>query len=103
MENLFPNEPDPIYSDGVQVGCAPFTVALTFTVSPSPSRLPPAPDREPVPPKVVADVRMSPEHAKVMAIILRRQIKDFEQQLGKPIPVHPQVLQQLGLSPTEDW
>jgi hypothetical protein len=97
VENLIPDDDtEPIYSDGVQVGCAPFTVALTFTVSPSPSR-------GPVPPKVVADVRMSPEHAKVMAIILRRQIKDFEQQLGKPIPIHPQVLQQLGLSPMEDW
>lgn len=97
MENLIPeDDTEPIYSDGVQVGCAPFTVALTFTVSPSPSR-------GAVPPKVVADLRMSPEHAKVMAIILRRQMKDFEQQLGKPIPIHPQVLQQLGLSPTEDW
>jgi hypothetical protein len=89
-------EVEPIYSDGVQVGCAPFTVALTFTVSPSPGRGPQAPH-------VVADIRMSPEHAKVMAIILRRQIKDFEQQLGKPIPIHPQVAQQLGLSPIEDW
>jgi hypothetical protein len=86
----------PLYSDGVQVGCAPFTIALTFTVSPSPSR-------GPQPPKVIADIRMSPEHAKVMAILLRRQLRDFEQQLGKPIPVHPQVAQQLGLSPAEDW
>ena len=86
----------PIYSDGVQVGCAPFTIALTFTVSPSPSK-------GAQPPAVVADIRMSPEHAKVMAIILRRQIREFEQQLGRPIPIHPQVAQQLGLSPTEDW
>jgi hypothetical protein len=89
-------EPQPIYSDGVQVGCAPFTVALTFTVSASPMR-------GNQPPGVVADLRMSPEHAKVMAIILRRQIKDFEQQLGKEIAIHPQVMQQLGLSPNEDW
>lgn len=91
-----PDDPDPIYSDGVQVGCAPFTVALTFTVSASPMK-------GNIPPGVVADIRMSPEHAKVMAILLRRQLKDFEQQLGRPIPVHPQVMQQLGLSPQEDW
>lgn len=91
-----PEDPEPIYSDGVQVGCAPFTVALTFTVSS-------APMRGNQPPKLVADIRMSPEHAKVMAIILRRQLRDFEQQLGKPIPIHPQVLQQLGVSPNEDW
>jgi hypothetical protein len=87
---------EPIYCDGVQVGCAPFTVALTFTVSASPIR-------GNVPPTVVTDLRMSPEHAKVMAIILRRQLKDFERQQGKDIPMHPQVAQQLGLSPAEDW
>ena len=90
------DDPEPIYSDGVQVGCAPFTVALTFTVSASPSKGSQLP-------RMVADLRMSPEHAKVMAIILTRQLKEFEQQLGRPIPIHPQVAQQLGLSPTEDW
>ena len=89
-------DPEPIYTDGVQVGCAPFTVALTFTVSAAPAR-------GAQPPRVVADIRMSPEHAKVMAILLRRQLKDFEAQLGRPVPLHPQVAQQLGLSPTEDW
>ena len=91
-----PEDPDPLYTDGVQVGCAPFTVALTFTVSPSPSRGNQAPT-------VVADLRMSPEHAKVMTIILRRQLKEYEQQLGREIVVHPQVWQSLGLSPSEDW
>jgi hypothetical protein len=91
-----PEDPNPIYSDGVQVGCAPFTVALTFTVSPTPSKGNQLP-------QVVADVRMSPEHAKVMAIILRRQLKDFEEQMGRDIAIHPQVMQQLGLSPAEDW
>lgn len=89
-------DPEPIYSDGVQVGCAPFTIALTFTCSASPSK-------GHQPPRVVADIRMSPEHAKVMAIIIRQQIKEYEQQLGKPIVIHPQVLHQLGLSPIEDW
>jgi hypothetical protein len=90
------DEPDPIYTDGVQVACAPFSVALTFTVTA-------APMHGHQPPTVVADLRMSPEHAKVMAILLRRQLREFEQQLGRPIPLHPQVAQQLGLSPTEDW
>lgn len=97
-------EPEPIYSDGVQVGCAPFTVALLFTISAAP---PPAqdPNEPPVPqlPQRVADIRMSPEHAKVMTIILMRQLKEFERILGRPIPIHPSVMQQLGLSPSEDW
>jgi hypothetical protein len=87
---------EPVYSDGLSVGCAPFTVSLLFTISNSPNR-------GNQPPRVVADIRMSPEHAKVMAIILRRQLKDFEEQLGKAIPIHPHVSQQLGLSPMEDW
>ncbi len=90
------DDPDPVYSDGLSVGCAPFTVTLMFTVSNPPNR-------GNLPPKVVADIRLSPEHAKVMAIILRKQLKDFEQQLGRPIPLHPQVMQGLGISPTEDW
>ncbi len=91
-----PEDPDPVYSDGLQVGCAPFTIALTFTVSPNPGK-------GNIPPAVVADIRMSPEHAKVMTIVLRRQLKDFEMQLGRPIPMHPQVAQSLGISPNEDW
>jgi hypothetical protein len=85
-----------LYCDGVQVGISPFTVTLSFTVAPHP----PVHGQGPLP---VATIRMSPEHAKVMAIILRRQLKQFEEQLGQPIALPPQVYQQLGLSPKEDW
>ena len=51
----------------------------------------------------MATVRMSLEHAKVMAIILRKQLKQFEEQLGAEIPLPLQVYQQLGVSPKEDW
>jgi hypothetical protein len=85
-----------VYSDGVQVGISPFTVTLGFTV---------APPAQPSPqmPTTVATVRMSLEHAKVMAIVLRRQLKQFEEQLGQEIALPPQVYQQLGVSPKEDW
>lgn len=85
-----------LYSDGIQVGISPFTVTLGFTVAPQaqPGTRPPIP---------VATIRMSLEHAKVMAIILRKQIKQFEQQLGQEIALPQPVYQQLGLSPREDW
>ena len=85
-----------VYSDGIQVGISPFTVTLQFTVAPAvqPGTQVPTP---------VATIRMSPEHAKVMAIILRKQLKQFEQQLGQDIALPHQVYQQLGLSPKEDW
>ena len=85
-----------LYTDGVQVGISPFTVTLSFTVATHP----PVHGQAPA---TVATVRMSPEHAKVMAIILRRQLKQFEEQLGQAIPLPAQVYQQLGLHPKEDW
>ena len=85
-----------VYSDGIQIGVSPFTVTLGFTVAPQahPGTQVAAP---------VATIRMSLEHAKVMAIILRKQLKQFEEQLGAEIPLPLQVYQQLGVSPKEDW
>lgn len=91
-----PEDPLPLYSDGFQITCNPYTVSLSFTVSPNPSKAQ-------APPALVADIRMSPEHVKVMTIILKRHLREFEQQLGHSIPIHPQVAQQLGISPNEDW
>ena len=85
-----------VYSDGIQVGISPFTVTLGFTLAP------PA-QAGPQIPTPVATIRMSLEHAKVMAIILRKQLKQFEEQLGTEIALPPQVYQQLGVSPQEDW
>jgi hypothetical protein len=85
-----------LYSDGIQIGLSPFTVTLGFTVAP-----PAQPGAQaPVP---VATIRMSLEHAKVMAIILKRQLKQFEEQLGAEIALPHQVYQQLGVSAKEDW
>ena len=85
-----------VYSDGIQIGVSPFTVTLGFTLAPQAQ-----PGTQAATP--VATVRMSLEHAKVMAIILRRQLKQFEEQLGTDIPLPTQVYQQLGVSPKEDW
>jgi hypothetical protein len=85
-----------LYSDGIQIGVSPFTVTLGFTVAP-----PAQPGAQASIP--VATIRMSLEHAKVMAIILRKQLKQFEEQLGAEIALPHQVYQQLGVSPKEDW
>jgi hypothetical protein len=91
-----PDDVNPVFSDSVQIGSSPFGVSLLFTMAPNPTKGQQVPT-------VVADVRMSPEHAKVLAIILRRHMLDYEQQLGRPLPIHPNVMKQLGLSPEEDW
>lgn len=85
-----------VYSDGIQIGVSPFTVTLGFTLAPQaqPGTQVPTP---------VATVRMSLEHAKVMAILLKRQLKQYEEQLGTGIALPAQVYQQLGVSAKEDW
>lgn len=89
------NTPD-LYADGVQFGLSPFTVTLQFTVAP-------AGQSGVVQPIKLANVRMSIEHAKVMAILLRKQLKQYEQSMGAPVQLHPQLYQQLGISRQEDW
>ena len=84
------------YTDSVQMGVSPFGVVLTFGVQP-------AGQSGPAAPSLVCNMRMSIEHAKVMAMMMRKQIKVFEDNLGEKIPLHPQIWQQMGLSKQEDW
>jgi hypothetical protein len=91
------DEPLNVYADGAQVSVSPFTVTLMLTVAP------PGASGGTVPPTKVGEVRMSLEHAKVMAIVLRKQLKSYEESIGGQIALHPQVWNQLGLSRQEDW
>ena len=45
---------------------------------------------------------MGHEHAKVLAMLLRRQLKVYEDELGSQIKVMPKLMNTLGLS-DEDW
>ena len=85
------------YTDSVQMGVSAFGVVLTFGVQP------PGQSGSPSVPTPVCNMRMSVEHAKVMAMMMRKQIKTFEDTLGEKIPLHPQIWQQMGLSKQEDW
>ena len=61
----------------------------------------PSPGQAPQPiPQVV--VRMSLQHAKVMTMMLRRQLKQWERDNGMDIGVPHSVYAALGVSP-EDW
>lgn len=85
-----------VYCDGVQVSLSPFDVVLNMTLRP------PVPGTSQTA-RPVGYVRMSLEHAKVMAIILRKLLKQHEEAQGHEIVLHPQVYQQMGLSRQEDW
>lgn len=85
-----------LYTDGVQIGLSPFGVTLAFAMQPAGQTGTMAPIK-------VCNLRMSLEHAKVLAIMLKKQLKNFEENMGEDIPLHPTVTQQLGFSKMEDW
>ena len=87
-----------IYCDQLQLALSPYGLALTFALS---QTNPPA--GGPATPTSQAIVRMSLEHAKVMAMIIRKQLKQYElEHLGDPINIPSKVLADLKLQ-KEDW
>ncbi len=85
----FPNDTSiaDIYAEGVIVLSQPNSIAFIFNRV---MGTPPVP----VP---VAVIRVSPEQAKVMSLVLAKTIRDFEEQIGR-IPVLRDALASLGLS-----
>jgi hypothetical protein len=85
------------YVDQFRCTVSVYTAALTFGLLPP--HPPPSGGRH------AADVcvlRMSPEHAKVLAMILRRAVQRFEEEVKCRIVIPATVLNSLGLS-SEDW
>ena len=87
-----------LYTDSVQIQLSPFGALFVFMLAP-------AGQAGGTAPKKIVNLRMSLEHAKVLAILLRKEIQRFESagNLGETIPIHPKVLQTLGISRQEDW
>jgi len=82
------------YSDGIEVGLTmPWTVALTYLLRDTTK------ERKPRPQVII---RMSPEQAKVAAMLLKRLLKNYENESGCAINLPQELYEQLGL-PTEDW
>jgi hypothetical protein len=92
--------PDPIpefYIDQFRVTVSPFGGAMTFGLSdphPSPGQIQPQQD--------TVRLRMSLEHMKVMVMLVKRQIKNYEEQMAAPINIPRQVYNGMSLS-EEDW
>ena len=82
------------YCDGIEISLTmPWTVALTFSVKETSA------DRTPVPQAIV---RMSPEHAKVVAMLLQRILKQYEVESKSPINLPDDLFQSFVLS-RSDW
>jgi hypothetical protein len=90
--------PVDVYSDQLGLNLGPFGCAINFAISP------------PVPPagggvaagQAVATVRMSLEHLKMMAFLLRRQLLQYERDSGIRVSIPRDVLNQLRIG-REDW
>lgn len=90
-----PQAPD-VYADQFIVSTSVWGASLSFLKMPphpSPGQAP-----QPVPQAVV---RMSLEHAKVMTMIMRKQLKAWERD-NVEVALPPDILNQMGLS-LEDW
>ena len=86
-----------LYADAFQVTITAFGGNLTF----SRREAHPVATRQQVLKELVT-VRMSVEHLKVMTMMLRRQVKEYEEHVGSPIRMAPELYQQLGIA-EEDW
>ncbi len=86
-----------VYTDSFRFTVQPYGVSFTFGTSvphPSPQKV--------VPGKDSLVLRMSLEQAKVLAMMLRRNLKDYELQNKLEIALPSQLYTQLGIA-QEDW
>ena len=82
------------YSDAIDITLTmPWTVTITYSLRST---------EEGRDPKPISRIRMSPEHAKVTAMILRRSLKKYEEASKSSINLPEELYSQLELSP-EDW
>lgn len=91
------SEPFDIYSDSIVVTVGAWGSNLSFQLQeahPSPPTV--------TQPKRLGTVRMSVEHLKAMAFILRRQVTQYERSHGMKYDVPTSLLSQMGIAP-EDW
>ena len=85
-----------VFTDVFNLSVTPWAVNLTL------QKTPPIPAPGANPPETTCVVRMSLETAKVLAMLMRRQLRNFEADQGIQIAVSRQVLNSVSLS-EEDW
>lgn len=86
-----------IYTDSFRFSVLPYGVAFTFGQNephPTPGKATPA--------KEALILRMSLEQAKVLAMMLRRNLKNYEREHGIEIALPYGLYTQLGIA-REDW
>jgi hypothetical protein len=93
-----PDDIPDVYADQFQMNQSAYGLTLVFGAVPSTAGGP-----GPVIMEKRAVVRMSLEHAKILAMVLRKNLKQYElEHLGESIPLPRNVLQPMNLS-LDDW
>ena len=86
-----------VYSDQFRVNTSPYGASLVFARTQLDQ-----PAGQPARSKDQVVVRMSLEHLKVMVMVLRKNLKGYEERTGVTIELPFDVLNSLGMS-KEDW
>jgi len=85
------------YVDQFHTNMNPYTAVITFGLA---APHPTSSGQQPV--EDTVRVRMSLEHMKIMVLILKKNLKAYEEQTQAAVNIPRSVLNQLGLS-QEDW
>lgn len=88
------NEPFEAYVDGFSLGVTPYTFILDFNVRTG---------GEATDIRQAARLRMSPEHAKMLAILFRRGVREYEEQAKVQIALPPELLSEKDINLEYDW
>jgi hypothetical protein len=91
-------EPVDVYSDQFQLTVGPLGCTMNFSLT---SPRPVAPGAPPQA-ELLASVRTSLEHLKLMAFIVRRQVVQYERSSGTRVELPTEVLNALQIG-KEDW
>ena len=86
-----------IYTDAFRFTVSPYGITFTFSRS-----IPHPASGKVAPPKDSICLRMSLEQAKVLAMMLRKNLKNYEKSNSLEIALPSQLYTQLGLS-KENW
>ena len=93
-----PDDTPDVYADGFQVVTNAY--GATFMFSKREAVIPPPGQSQAILPQAV--VRVSLQQAKVIAMVMRRHLKQWERDNNVEIAIPPKLFAELGLS-VEDW
>lgn len=96
MQDIFaPSDDSPeYYIDSVRMAVGVYTITLELGTQQASD----TPQSEPPPIRRLAMVRMSPQHTLILARLLKKNIDEYQEKIGK-ININPEIYKSMGLDP----